>query len=243
MTHEMSHEIKKSIAEKVVAFIEQATCTKTDLAKILNMQAPMLSMVANVKHLDKISPNHWETFRDIYNGKIYMDGHLIKDSREFPTKVINMMEYKSKFAHGGGNRLKKEPIQFDKEKHTNAVADPIPPGDALSPEMKNLLKFLDDHPAISAEKIISVWNQYHDYEPPTLPPKKSALTEEDVEMLKKFGMNFKKGIYLVHGDTVVEMLAPVDLHNILSQIIRDEFERLEWEITETKTIKAVVPGK
>ena len=123
--------------------------------------------------------------------------------------------------------------------------DPL--AEVLSPEQENLLKFLKNNREIKAEDIISIWNQYHDYEPPSpLPlPKKVAFSDEDIDRLKKFGMNFKRGIYLVHKDTVVELLAPVDLHNLLTQIIRGEFDRfingVEWKFEDSvvKILKVV----
>jgi len=236
MKQEFAPGIKKAIADVVVEFIKSATCTKSDLAGILNMPAPMLSMVANETHLEKIASIHWETFRDIYNKKIYIDAHLIKDVRETPMKVYNMMEYKSKWAHGGGKR-KDQNTAMDMPQ-TMQKAAPWPEDQLTPGQAQQMMMFWKQNPDVTLEQVIEGYKESIS-KPKGPAPQKAALTDEDIARLKKFGLNFKRGVYMVYEDIVVELLAPVDMHNILSQIIRGEFDRfinnVEWEFEDYKS--------
>lgn len=244
---QFSKVFKSATAEKVIEFLKSVTITNIALAKILKITPNEFSMIKNSALYSSITNTAWKVFADIANKKISVDSHFIKDCRKDPMVKINMFDYQTKY--GPGHSIQKPPIDFDKEKHSN-VSDqqPLKSEDCYSLEQTNLLNFMEDNPDVKAGDIISIWNQYHDYEPPKPPPPKAALTDKDIEMLKRFGMNFKRGIYLVHEDTVVELLAPVDLHNLLSQIIRSEFDRfingIEWKSEDSvvRTLKIINKG-
>ncbi len=116
-------------------------------------------------------------------------------------------------------------------------------------EIKAVQEFWLKNPDISFNDLVAGWEESKAVPTGPTPEKTSAgLTDADIERLKSFGLNFKKGVYMVHGDTVVELLAPVDVHTLFSQIIREEFDRcfkgVEWVFEDHKSeIKSLKPIK
>lgn len=245
---EFSPVFKENTAKAMVEFLEKVTITNGALAKILGIPPNEISMVKNERLMINISNTTWGVFAAIANKQICLENHFIKDWRGKEGVKHNMLDYPTKQKSGRG--AKKE-LQDNQPVPSTPSVEKKPTPQYLSPE---LIDFFRAYPEVKARDLIGAYlnteTAVHkvntNSQTGKITQRPHGLTEEDINRLKNLGKNFKKGIYLMSGDTIVELTSAVDLHNMLTTIIRSEFDRfinnVEWrfEDSDVKTLKAVI---